>query len=398
MVHRHDTVFTMLGRLAAMAMFVSLPAVGACYSPPEPDCGFVCGPAGECPEDYTCDAAEHFCHRNGTPSTLICAQGGVPFDIQSVTSTGTHVVTVTFDSAPDPTSAAVAANYMIQGLTITGSPVVSGATITLMTTAQDAIAYTLTVSNVTRATDGSALTTATGMFTGVPAFVIASASSVNAHAIAVTYSAAPNASQAVDLANYNVPNLTLSGTPALSGNTVTLATSGQAMQTYTVTVTGVKRASDFEPLDTATAMFTGHLPYQLASAVPQSTVSLVVTFSAAPNVTQATTLGNYTINGLTLSGTPVLAGSAVTLTTATQSAIMYTLDVANVARASDGEPLSVGSISFTGVACNDGMQDGDETDTDCGGANCAACGDGKHCLVNADCVSNNCATGNVCMP
>jgi hypothetical protein len=163
-------------------------------------------------------------------------------------------------------------------------------------------------------------------------------------------------------------------------------------------VSNVKRASDFEPLDAASAMFTGRTPYQLTTAAPATTTSLVVTFSSAPTPAQATTLGNYSITGLTLSGTPVLSGANVTLTTTPQSAMMYMLDVANVTRASDSEPLSPASIAFTGVSCSDGVQDGDETDTDCGGANCTACADGKHCLVNADCVSNNCATGNVCMP
>jgi hypothetical protein len=386
-----------LGRLAHAAIIIGLGALGGCYSPPEPDCGFVCGSNGECPDDYTCDAAEHICHRNGAPSTLTCKQAGVPFDIQSVTANGTHVVAVTFDSAPDPTSAAVAANYGIPGLTITGTPALSGATVTLTTTAQDAMTYTLTVSNVTRATDGEALTTAIGSFAGVPAFAVASASAVDAHSFAVTFSAAPNASQAGDVANYNVPGLALSGTPTLSGNTVTLATAAQNAETYTVTVSNVKRASDFEPLDTTSAMFTGRTPYQLTSAAPVSTTSLVVTFSSAPNTAQATTLANYSISGLTLSGTPVLSGSNVTLTTTPQGATVYMVDVANVTRANDGEPLSGASVSFTGVSCNDGIQDGDETDTDCGGANCATCANGMKCLINGDCQSNNCS-GHVCMP
>jgi hypothetical protein len=49
--------------------------------------------------------------------------------------------------------------------------------------------------------------------------------------------------------------------------------------------------------------------------------------------------------------------------------------------------------------CNDGIQNSTETDVDCGGANmahiCAACADGKHCLVAHDCVSGVC-TGGVC--
>jgi len=43
-------------------------ALAACYSPPEPDCGFTCGPSNACPADYTC-ASDHICHRDGFDGT-----------------------------------------------------------------------------------------------------------------------------------------------------------------------------------------------------------------------------------------------------------------------------------------------------------------------------------------
>ncbi len=43
-------------------------ALAGCYSPPEPDCGFTCGPGGTCPADYSC-AADHICHRTGFSGT-----------------------------------------------------------------------------------------------------------------------------------------------------------------------------------------------------------------------------------------------------------------------------------------------------------------------------------------
>lgn len=46
-------------------------ALAACYSPPEPDCGFACGPSGACPPDYTC-APDRVCHRNGAAAGLTC--------------------------------------------------------------------------------------------------------------------------------------------------------------------------------------------------------------------------------------------------------------------------------------------------------------------------------------
>jgi hypothetical protein len=43
--------------------------------------------------------------------------------------------------------------------------------------------------------------------------------------------------------------------------------------------------------------------------------------------------------------------------------------------------------------CSNGIKDGQETDTDCGGPDCFPCADGKRCLVNSDCISNNCQNG-----
>jgi hypothetical protein len=43
--------------------------------------------------------------------------------------------------------------------------------------------------------------------------------------------------------------------------------------------------------------------------------------------------------------------------------------------------------------CADGVRDGTETDVDCGGPMCAACDNGRRCLVAADCFSNFCFAG-----
>ena len=47
-------------------------------------------------------------------------------------------------------------------------------------------------------------------------------------------------------------------------------------------------------------------------------------------------------------------------------------------------------------ACNDGIQNGDESDVDCGGAVCAPCAPGGSCNYNDDCASYNC-TDNKCV-
>ncbi|MBK8259506.1 MAG: lamin tail domain-containing protein [Polyangiaceae bacterium] len=48
------------------------------------------------------------------------------------------------------------------------------------------------------------------------------------------------------------------------------------------------------------------------------------------------------------------------------------------------------------AACSDGIKNGTETDTDCGGSCGSTCDNGETCSVNADCVSNIC-NGGVCV-
>ena len=55
----------MLGRAWCLGL------LAACYSPPKPDCGFVCGPGDACPSDYHC-AADGYCHADGSPASLSC--------------------------------------------------------------------------------------------------------------------------------------------------------------------------------------------------------------------------------------------------------------------------------------------------------------------------------------
>lgn len=49
----------------------------------------------------------------------------------------------------------------------------------------------------------------------------------------------------------------------------------------------------------------------------------------------------------------------------------------------------------SGPTCTDGVQNGTETDVDCGGSSCPRCADGKKCSTRNDCASALCV-GGVC--
>jgi hypothetical protein len=60
-----------LGVAAALLVALGGAIVVACYEVPTPDCGFLCGAGGACPDNYTC-ANDHRCRRIGAPAGLVC--------------------------------------------------------------------------------------------------------------------------------------------------------------------------------------------------------------------------------------------------------------------------------------------------------------------------------------
>jgi hypothetical protein len=61
-------------------VLAGLSGVTACYSPVQPDCGFICGPGGACPDNYSCNGNGQ-CQRNGTaPSACDVVDSGVRRD------------------------------------------------------------------------------------------------------------------------------------------------------------------------------------------------------------------------------------------------------------------------------------------------------------------------------
>lgn len=271
------------------------------------------------------------------------------FGIIGAVATSNRSLVVTFSEPPDPVEATTLDNYSAPGLGLSGAPFLAGTQVTLVTSSQSAIGYDLLISNVTRAADASTLASGLATFTGRTAFGVASARSISVTEMSVTYDAMPDPSAATIPANYTVPGLTLSN-PTLAANTVTFTTSMQNAITYTVTVANVMRDGDAEPLEVTSADFSGRDGFDVAGTVSTSNRQIVVTFNAAPTPSQAIVSGNYSVPGLTLSGTPMVSGNTVTITTSPQLATTYTASVSNVTRASDGQALGIASATFTGHA------------------------------------------------
>lgn len=180
-------------------------------------------------------------------------------------------------------------------------------------------------------------------------FNVAGATATSSTKLVVVFDAPPTADEATDVTHYDAPGLTFTSAQ-LAGSSVTLQTTVQTAKPYTLTVSGVTRASDKAELDAAEAKFTGIGTFNVASAKSDNAVTVSVTFDGPPNTAQATTLANYKILGLTLSGTPTLTGNTVKLRTSPQLAQSYTVNVATMTRANDSEILDVNTASFTGTA------------------------------------------------
>ena len=55
------------------------------------------------------------------------------------------------------------------------------------------------------------------------------------------------------------------------------------------------------------------------------------------------------------------------------------------------------NVCVAPMTCGNGKKDGDESDVDCGGGTCNKCPDGKMCLKGTDCTSGACLN-NLCIP
>jgi hypothetical protein len=298
---------------------------------------------------YTITVANVLRSGDNEPLTMASANftGKAGFNVASASSVNHNTVSVTFDGPPILTEAQTEGNYTFSGgLTTNGAPVLVGNTVTIPTSMQAGMTYTVTVNNVHR-TDNFLLSVNQANFTHT-LFNVVSALSTNTHSVDITFDAPPGTG-ATTATNYTFSGGVLAqGTPVVNGNVVTVQTTDQVSGSITVTVANVTRASDGTILSNTMTTFNGRTPFTI-SAMSTSSGTMTVTYSDPPVVAAANTSSNYSVSGLTLSN-PVLATNTVSLTTSAQNGGSYMVTVNNVTRLSDGEPLTVNTASFTGTA------------------------------------------------
>jgi len=209
------------------------------------------------------------------------------FAVTSVTAVDSSTLEVVYSDVPDQAQAEIATNYSIPGLTVHTASSAGDATVRLETGVQTAVAYALTVANVTRASDGQPLATATTTFAGRSTFNLVSAAAVDGFTFTATFDAAPDPTQAIDKRKwligsgaediYSLSSVTLT----LNRNTVTFSNAPlDVNRSYSVWVQGVHRRSDGEPVaPPGPIYFRGISAYfRPSAAVSKSVFAVGVTF------------------------------------------------------------------------------------------------------------------------
>ncbi len=102
-------------------------------------------------------------------------------------------------------------------------------------------------------------------------------------------------------------------------------------------------------------------------------------------------------SGTETSGTDPTTSTSTPTSTSTSTSTSSTTAAETDPTTGTSTTSTTGTTGTTdGATCDDGAQNGDESDIDCGGS-CLACADGQLCNDNPDCSSGNCDAG-TCAP
>ena len=343
----------MVARIACLALTLGI-LVG-CYDLPKPECGFACGPASECPSDYTCNTAVNRCQLVGTtPSCAAAVDAGT----DTRTDTGDDVTPPTVvamvpaaNALGVPITTAITAMFSepvdnISSLTMTlesggiavpadvaYSPSSLTATLLLLGPLLPGTTYTVLVRDSIIDLAGNPLGgTMSWQFTTAPDVTPPSVTSrspgVAATGVGVGATVIVDFSEAVN----GVSNATLTlaeGVTPVAGTvsysttpsraTLTPVAQLAANTTYTVNLTAGITDLAANPLSPVTWMFTTGAdtiapqvvvtsPVDLATAVP-TTATITVQFDEP---VQNVTITSFTVNGGAITGTIALsAGDTV---------------------------------------------------------------------------------------
>ena len=365
-------------------MALALGILVGCYDIPKPECGFACGPASECPSDYTCNTSVNRCQLVGTSPTCAAA-----------VDAGTDTLPDSGDDLTPPTVVAMvpAANVVGVPITIaitaTFSEPVSGVSDLTMTLDRAGLAvpgavtydpstltatlqpfaslvpgtvYTVLVRDSISDLAGNPLgVTMAWQFTtapdATPPSVTSRSPGVAATGVSVGATVIVDFSEAVNGVSAATLTLTEGVTPVAgtvsysttpSRATLTPAAQLAANTTYTVNLTAGITDLAANPLSPVTWMFTTGAdtiapqvvvtsPVDLATAVP-TTATITVQFDEP---VQNVTITSFTVNGGAITGTIALSAGNTVAT--------FTPDAALPA----GATISVAlTIAITDVAAN----------------------------------------------
>jgi len=133
----------------------------------------------------------------------------------------------------------------------------------------------------------------------------------------------------------------------------------------------------------------------LATSTSTSTSSTSSTTSSSTSSTTSSTASTSSTSSTSSSTSTSTSTSSSTSSSTTSTSTSTSSSTSSTTSSTTSTSTSSTTTTTAAPTCSDGIRNGLETDTDCGGPTCPDCAVGKTCAVNGDCVSTVC-TGTIC--